>query len=178
MRGRWIRPPTTLTGPDTRKCPGDRPRDLKRGYPGVSPALTRRKKCSNAASRSRRASCGAHFVDWYIQGTPPDSTSNFLSAFSSRCRSMAVGTLGAKLFSTPASSASLRSFQASRFLARPQFHAHLAVPQARPRAAACSEDGRRVARRARIKELRPTERGDAGDNLTLDPSCCPVLIDH
>src|SRR5438477_481753 len=55
--------------PVNRKPPIPRFLDLNRGNPGFPPSLTRRKKFTNAKSRSRSASCGAHLETSYIQGT-------------------------------------------------------------------------------------------------------------
>lgn len=85
--------------------------DLNLGKPFFFPPFfTRLKKFWYALSRSRSASCGAHFETSYIQGY-----SVFFSLLSSRCKSIALGLL--PVFS-----------YVSILRAKPQLKAKRAVP--------------------------------------------------
>ncbi len=111
--------------PVSRKLPNPFFLLLRMGKPNLPrcfPArlsLTRSKNRSKARSRFRRASCGAHSLTSYIQGT-----SVFLSVFSSRCRSIADGLVPVARY-------------ASCLRANPQLYAQRAAPACLRQAVIC-----------------------------------------
>jgi hypothetical protein len=82
--------------------------------------FARRKKPSKARSRLRNASCGAHLDTAYSQGT-----ALCLSAFNSRCRSIAEGLLPVARY-------------ASCLCCKPQLYAQRAAPACFLHAVICS----------------------------------------